>query len=556
MSIEAFKRVYWIVLDGMGIEHVRLFLRSGQFPSLMQIAQQGYLEASEPSSPACQTPTALLALFAGAGPRESGVWGYIMPDPRRPTESVSGFAALTKPIRTIWDELGLRGRTFSLMNVAFRNDPVWSGSSRGLDFGYDGYRLWKKSLVFNLHHGRARINFEGLELDLHRSQNRVLVRKGSRTRAALSPREWQPVFLSAGSRAWACLLDETHVVLAPLTRPLVRGTFRIDAAGDDFVDFTISRAVRALNRDREERERIPLGVEMAPIELGMKQKQELMIQSIRSTPSALVVGYFPLVDELNHACFDLLDAERPDPRTLELFLASARLVDELVARLMAEADRDTLIVLSSDHGVSAFRKTLHLNELLAACGLVVRSRAGYDLRRSLALYHPSDSGLVLVRQGADRTAALSGLRKAVVMAQELGVQIGVEEGRGDDPFRRISLPGFGRIPDCPPPAPRRARSRQVAFRRAAPFVPRANPLDPGRARALEPADRVAWPLSRRDPDGQQVHERLPPQDAGRRMKSHGNNHPGVGFAPEKGAADEGEAPHQGHPSGCGGRLFN
>lgn len=434
MSIEAFKRVFWIVLDGMGIEHARLFLAAHRFPSLMKIAQHGYLAACAPSSPACQTPTALLALFAGAEPRESGVWGYMMPDPCRPPESVSGFAAPTKEIRTIWDELGDRGRTFSLMNVAFRNDRIWSGQLRGLDFGYDGYRLWKKSRTYDLARGRTRIDFQGLELDFLRSRRGVLVRKGSRTRAELSPGEWQLLTLTEGSRAYACLLDESHVALAPLTRPLVRGTCRIAAAADDFVDFNVFRAVRALNRGREESARIALGVEMAPVELGMRQKQELMIQAIRSAPSPLVIGYFPLVDELNHACFDLLETKEPDPRTLELYMACARLVDELVSRLMAEADRDTLIVLSSDHGVSAFRRTLHLNELLAECGLVVRSREGYDVRRSLGMYHPSDSGLVLARPGADRTAVLAGLRRAVVLANELGVQISMEEGRGDDPF--------------------------------------------------------------------------------------------------------------------------
>ena len=40
---------------------------------------------------------------------------------------------------------------------------------------------------------------------------------------------------------------------------------------------------------------------------------------------------------------------------------------------MAEADRDTLVVLSSDHGISAFRRTLYLNELFADVGLVQRS---------------------------------------------------------------------------------------------------------------------------------------------------------------------------------------
>jgi hypothetical protein len=435
LSIEAFKRIYWIVLDGMGIEHARLFLALGSFPGLSRIAREGILDACVPSSPACQTPTALLTLFSGAEPRESGIWGYHMPDARRPTDSISGFAAPTKEIRTIWEELGERGFGYSLMNVAFRNDRVWSGKAQGLDFAYDGYRALKQSQVFHVPRRGSRVRCQGIELALSHSRNGVLVRKGGRPGAELLPGDWRILGFTRGLRAYASLLDESHVILAPLTSPLVRGAFRATTAGEDFVDFNVFRAVRRLNRGREERSKIPVSVEMAPAVLGMRQKESLMIDAIRGTSSRLVIGYFPLVDELNHSCFDLLDAPHPERRTLELFLAAAHLVDGLVCRVMAEADRDALVVLSSDHGVSAFRSSLHINEIFAQCGLVMRSAGGYDLRRSLAYYHPSDCGIVRAGQGAGRRQVLSGIRRAVDRASDqLGVRIGIEEGRPDDPF--------------------------------------------------------------------------------------------------------------------------
>jgi len=435
LSIEPFKRIYWIVLDGMGIEHARFFLGAESFPSLSKFAQEGILSASVPSSPACQTPTALLTLFSGAEPRESGVWGYYMPDPRRPTRSISGFAAPTKEISTIWDELGARGCGFSLMNVAFRNDRVWTGKTRGFDFGYDGYRGRKESHVFPVSRRSSRVRWQGIEITLVPKRGKVELRKGGRARAELLPGVWRTVELTRSLRAYACLLDESHLLLAPLTRPLVRGAFRPHAAGTDFVDFNVHRAVRRLNRRRDERSKIPISVEMAPVSLGMEQKESLMIDVIRGTPSRLVIAYFPLVDEINHACFDMLDSPHPDPRTRELFLACAHLVDGLVCRVMAEADRDTLVVLSSDHGVSTFRSSLHVNEVLWQCGLVVRTARGYDFRRSVAYYHPSDCGIVLAHQGADRGKVLAGIRNAVDRARnQLGVQIGMEVGRPDDPF--------------------------------------------------------------------------------------------------------------------------
>ena len=60
-------------LDGMGHEHARRALETGRFPSLSRLAHEGYLGPSRPSSPVCQTPPALLALFTGAEPRQAGL---------------------------------------------------------------------------------------------------------------------------------------------------------------------------------------------------------------------------------------------------------------------------------------------------------------------------------------------------------------------------------------------------------------------------------------------------------------------------------------------------
>ncbi len=487
MSIKAFKRIYWIVLDGMGIEHARFFLASGSFPGLSRFAREGFLDGCRPSSPACQTPTALLTLFSGAEPRESGIWGYFMPDPARSTRSISGFAAPTKEIRTIWEELEGRGVGYSLMNVAFRNDKVWTGRVQGLEFGYDGYRTLKKSQVVHVSRRGSRAFCQGIELNLSLSRDGATIRKGMRTIAELPAGELRTVEPTRGLRVCAYLLDRSHMALAPLARPLVRGAFRPAAAAEDFVDFNLFRAVRGLNRRREEPSKIPIAVEMAPAVVGMKQKESLMIDAIKGTSSRLVIGYFPLVDELNHASFDLLDSPHPDPRARELFLGCAHLVDGLVSRVMAEADRDTLVVLSSDHGVSTFRTRLHVNEILAHVGLVARSARGYDVHRSLAYYHPSDCGVVLAPHGKRRGAVLNGIRRAVDRARDqLGVQIGMEEGKPDDPFIAFLYPQADSYSDRQAPAASNGDTG-TAFRRAAPFTADRHSLDPGDARALEPA---------------------------------------------------------------------
>jgi hypothetical protein len=441
LSIEPFKRIFWIVIDGMGIEHARYFLASGKFPGLSRFKEEGILNGSVPSSPACQTPTALLSLFSGSEPHASGIWGYKMPDPIHSSRSISGFAAPTRKIHTIWEELGSRGVGYSLMNVAFRNDRVWTGGVPGLEFSYDGYRTLRKSRVIKVGRRGSRISCQGIKLRLSRSRKGVLIRKGKRIRVEVIQGELRFIKLTPSLKICVCLLDESHVAIAPLASPLVRGLFRPSSASEDFVDFNVFRAVRKLNHQRGEHSKIPISVEMASVVFGMKQKETLMIDAIRGTSSRLVIGYFPLVDELNHACFDLLDSTNPDPRARELFLGCAHLVDGLLSHVMGEADCDTLVVLSSDHGVATFRSLLYMNELLAGSGLVARATRGYDFVRSIAYYHPSDCGIVLARGGAERKVVMEGLQRAVNRANDIvGVQIGMKEAEPDDPFFAFMYP--------------------------------------------------------------------------------------------------------------------
>jgi hypothetical protein len=153
------------------------------------------------------------------------------------------------------------------------------------------------------------------------------------------------------------------------------------------------------------------------------------------------VGYFPLIDVLNHAYCDLLETEWPDGRVSELYCASVALVDKLLERVMQAAGQDTLVVVSSDHGAASSRKLLHLNELLAAEGIVKRSGDEYDLPRSAAFYHPSDCGQVVARHNGDRAAILAALRRALDRArQEFGIDIGMQEGGGDDPYIAFLFP--------------------------------------------------------------------------------------------------------------------
>ena len=419
MSTKAFKRILWIVLDGMGYEHARRCVDAGRFVSLSRIAREGYLDACEPSTPGCQTPSALYTLFSGAEPGRSGIWGYQMPRPDRSGESMSGFHARPSGSHTIWADLGEAGHRYSVMNVAFRADPVWSGREPGLDFGYDGYRLWRWPHVYRLGGARQWIGHQGLDLEVTPTREGISIRKGQRFRCALRVGAGAMMELSRGARAWAYLVHRTLLIMSPLSCALVRGDAEIPGARESFLDanaFRISRGSAEMAVEDE----------MSPSREAMRRKVDLMVESIRRAPSRLFVGYFPVFDEFNHVYAHQLETGWPYGRVSELFSACAGLVDECLGRVMADATEDDAVVVSSDHGAAPYRSVLHVNELLAAEGLVRRTTGGYELAGSRAYYHPSDCGLVLAGHRTDRKAALDAIQGALARARTLhGADIGL-----------------------------------------------------------------------------------------------------------------------------------
>jgi hypothetical protein len=194
----------------------------------------------------------------------------------------------------------------------------------------------------------------------------------------------------------------------------------------------------------------PLEDELAPCGESIRRKADLMLWAVANLPSRLFICYVPLIDEYNHAYMDLLEgawAGRGDPAAGEVLSGCVGLVDGFLERLMEAAGEDTLLVISSDHGSMPVRRKVLLNEVLADAGLVVRAPGGYRLGRSLAYYHPSDCGQVLLNPAEARRRAVDApaVRRRVVHALEranraLGCDIAWVEGRAEDPYLLFLYP--------------------------------------------------------------------------------------------------------------------
>jgi hypothetical protein len=191
--------------------------------------------------------------------------------------------------------------------------------------------------------------------------------------------------------------------------------------------------------------------EMRLSEQVTAQMGELTLAAVRELHSALTIAYLPLIDELGHVYLDQIETQWPEGRAAELLRRCYRLVDSFIGRIMDSLGPNSLLVVSADHGQAAFRRVLHFNDLLIDTGLVrIRHRSkksGYDLRRSVAYYHPSNCGQVVVNQRRAVKAGLSRERICRLVLEcleqanrSLGSEISYLQGGDDDPYLLFLYP--------------------------------------------------------------------------------------------------------------------
>ncbi len=446
LSTKAYRRVVWVVVDGLGFEHCRRSLDGAgaeALSALAAIAREGILGPIAPSSPVCQTPPALLSLFCGTSPAENGVWGYRQPDyAGNVRRSVSGFSVTPRGAPPVWHDVDAAGGGVTLLNVAFRRDRVWAGGLARVDLAFDGFRLAARPVQERLGRAVSLIHVCGLELSARPRGRGVEIRKGSRTLGILSEGEGRSIRLTRGTSAFFQLLPGRILYACPYTPAGIRCSHpgfaeEISARGlDRFADMNVFRTARRLS---EKREPSP-DAEMLTAEASFAAMADLLCLSVERLPSRLFVGYFPLIDYLNHASMDLLEDE-PQGRASRVMMRCMGLVDSLVNRLMKAADPDTLLVLSSDHGAAPYRRMFYLNEALAEAGLVRRGKGGYLLSESPVYYHHADCGQVIFNgraargRGLSRAGASAAVHRVLQNAASAhGVKIGTLEPSPGDPY--------------------------------------------------------------------------------------------------------------------------
>jgi len=463
MAVQQCRRVIWLILDGLGFRHWERVRAEdpASLPAISRFTGEGIVVSSQPSSPVCQTPAALFTLFSGVSPLRHGIWGYRMPaGGAKPHRSISGFSARPLEGRPIWEDLEENGLSYSLMNVAFRNDSVWKEPRPGLSVAYDGYRTLRGTREYCVKRGWRIIRFKGMDLRVRAGKGSMEIRKGGRRIGRAPTGRMTQIRLTRGTRGIAFPLDAGTLFLFSANEAVTRGGEAGEMKTLEFFDAQVFKAMRAGRRDRPGEE-VPPDTEMAPAVASFTVQRRVALEMLDCRRTSLAILYFPLIDYINHAYMDLVDAEWPRGHGSEVLRRGFSLVDGLVGDLCARCGPDDLLVVSSDHGAVPFRRVFHLNELFAEAGLLPRKGGRFLFHEAAAYYHPSECGLVLFQEraarrlGMDRSRVLALVREIPRLALSLhGVPVGMQDGPKDASWLSLLYPlddtSFSSAP-CPHP---------------------------------------------------------------------------------------------------------
>jgi len=392
------QRVIWHVWDAAAHWAVHRLLGEGELPALRSLVERGTLTRAEPSWPNAQTPAALATLFTGLDPADHGVTGFKAPDLaagilgwRR------GFAAETLGAAPIWEQLD-RCADAILVHVPWalrgRGDADGSSPRFAID-GYSNRRRRGAAIVLD----GAPVDPEALPLGSTRVRQSaaglVAVESagGSRMQLGLdwgwrawTPAEGPPTLVGAVQRP----VDGVPMLLQlgaweTRTQP---GTAASAAVGRvaPFVGEGLGRFYRRGDFGPTLRDGGGGGAErilLSTVEQTARYFTTVSEVALdRLEPGSLTIVYQPCVDELGHELSGLCDPTSPvfDPAlegaAWRALRAGYRWADAHLATLLRHADEETLVVVSSDHGMAGISHDVHANAILERAGLLAFGRDG------------------------------------------------------------------------------------------------------------------------------------------------------------------------------------
>ncbi len=107
-----------------------------------------------------------------------------------------------------------------------------------------------------------------------------------------------------------------------------------------------------------------------------EERERMLFDALEKTRRGLVVCVFDITDRLQHMFFRYLDENHPGNRTRETekhkdaIRDLYRKMDDMIGRIRAKLDGDTVLMVMSDHGFKGFKRCVNLNTWLYQNGFL------------------------------------------------------------------------------------------------------------------------------------------------------------------------------------------
>lgn len=420
------QKLYWFIPDGMRAEEdlftVYKWAKEGKLPNIKKMMDQGAYGYSIPDFPS-HTPTNFASLFTGAHPTVHGVADGPMHIEGKPLDkpSVAGFSSTAKKVSPIWKIMEEAGKKVVLLSIPGSTPPElkngitirgrwggWGADTHAVIYEPNemlvqrkqegrGFRLFYLSLPLTqfvekniLSDGtfEAKLTAYGATFKASISQDSVTFSQDEKSLVTLKPgvwSEWFPVKLTVQEKSFD---SQVRFRVIKLTEG---GNFRIrvffnninslivdpgyvadeitNAIGPS-VDFVDNWPPQLIYEDEDKQTFSDEAMDSlewhkkATDFIFKQYKPDVFIQDTYTPNQMLESRWWHRFVDKSHPDYDPAKANEAMNDILKMYQG----LDAIIGEAIRNADKNTMIVLSSDHGIAGLHKQVRLNNLFAQKG--------------------------------------------------------------------------------------------------------------------------------------------------------------------------------------------
>lgn len=155
-----------------------------------------------------------------------------------------------------------------------------------------------------------------------------------------------------------------------------------------------------------------------------REREAMLFDALEKTRDGVVVCVFDLLDRVQHLCFDTGQGGEATGAANDPVRSAYAAMDALLGRVLDRLDRETILMVLSDHGFRSFRRAVDLNAWLREAGLLALKEGAeqadllqaVDWRRTQA-YSVGFGGIYLNLRGREAFGIVDGAAAAGLKAK-------------------------------------------------------------------------------------------------------------------------------------------